>query len=184
MNKGFTLTELLVTLTIFLIITTAVYSGFNLSQKAYSEGQNSVEITQNGRVVMERIAREVRQAKRIIGDFPNERESALNEIFFEDGHILEPYHYIHYFKDNQEVKRQVVGYYFSEDLEETLQPREAVPPGGQTLEEKTLELPAIVGEWVNKLEFWGSEGVINMSLILEKKDKTFNLETRIFPRNF
>ena len=182
-KKGFTLTELLVSLSIFLIITTTVYLIFSLSQKAYKESQDSAEVTQNGRVIIERVVRELRQAKKIIGNFPEERESAVDEIIFENGHVEESYYYIRYFKDNNEIKREMVTYYFSGDSEEGPQSWDSVPPQGQTLELKFLELPITIGEWVNKLEFWGSE-TINISLTLEKKNKSFILETKIFSRNF
>ncbi len=179
---GFTLTELLITITILVIVTSAVYGGYSLSQKAYSGGEASAEITQNGRVIIERIDREIRQAKEIAGDFPEERAFAQEEITFEDGHTETPYHYVHYFKDDGEIKRGVVGYYFSGDPGENLVPWDAVPPVGQTLQTKTLEEPRTVGEWVIGLKFWGSK-VINIALTLQKKDKVFNLESEIFGRN-
>jgi len=138
-NKAFTLTELLISITILVLINGAVYLSYNLSQKAYREGEKLAEITQNGRVIIERMNREIRQAKEITGDSPEERSSAQSEITFEDGHILDPYHYIHYFKTGNIIKREVLGYFFSGDIEETLHPWNALPPQGQTLETKTLE---------------------------------------------
>ena len=182
-NKAFTLTELLITIAILIIITGAVYLSYNLSQKAYRESERAAEITQNGRVIIERMTREIRQAKEIIGDFPEERENALSEITFEDGHISEPYHYIHYFKTNNTIKREVIGYYFSGDSEENLQPWDATPPENQTLETKILEEAKIIGEWVNSLLLWGLRE-INIALTLKKQDKILNLETKVFGRNF
>jgi len=183
LSRGFSLTELLITITILIMVTGAVYGGYSLSQKAYSGGETSAEITQNGRVIIERINREIRQAKEIAGDFPEERASAQEEIIFEDGHIEIPYHYIHYFKADGEIKREVLGYYFSGDPGKTPVPWDAVPPVGQTLQTKTLEEARTIGEWVSDLEFWGSK-VINIALTLQKKDKVFNLESEIFGRNF
>ena len=180
--RGFSLTELLITITILIMVTSAVYGGYSLSQKAYSEGETSAEITQNGRVIIERIDREIRQAKEIVGDFPEERAFAQEEIIFEDGHTETPYHYIRYFKADGEIKREVMGYYFSDDPEKTLVPWDAVPPVIQTLQTKTLEESRTIGEWVSDLEFWGSK-LINIALTLQKKDKVFKLESEIFGRN-
>jgi len=180
--SGFTLTELLITITILVIVTGAVYGGYSLSQKAYSNGEASAEITQNGRVIIERMNREIRQAKEITGDFPEEEESAQNEIIFEDGHIETPYYYIHYFQSDGEIKREVLGYYFSGDITQTLVPWDAIPPVGQTLETKILEENKVIGEWVSNLELWGSK-IININLILQKKDKVFNLKSEILGRN-
>ena len=168
---------------IFAIATGAVYSGFTLSQRAYKQGENMAEITQNGRVIIERINRELRQAKEITGDFPETRENAQEEIIFEDGHISEAYNYIHYFKTDGDIKRKVVGHYFSGDPEESLVPWDAIPPDGQTLETKTIEEEKIIGEWVSGVEFWGL-GIVNIALELTKKEKTLNLETKIYGRNF
>lgn len=183
MKKGFTLIELLITIAIFLMIMAAVYSSFSLSQKASKESQDSAEITQNGRVIIEKISREIRQVKEIVGDFPDTRESAVSSIIFEDGHITDSYHYVHYFKSDGEIKREVLGFYFSADPLQELQPWDALPPPDETLETKTLEAEAVIGEWVEKLEFWGSD-VVNISLTLTKKAKTLVLGTKIFCRNF
>lgn len=180
---AFTLVELLVILAILSIISSALFSVFLLHQKTQKENQAIIEITQNGRVIIERINREIRQAKRIINDLPEEKSSAINAIIFEDGHTDELYHYIHYFQENSEVKRRAIGYYFSGDPEQELQPYNAIPPTGQTLVEKILEPTITIGEWVDKLEFWGDK-VVNLSLTLKKEDKTLLLETSIFGRNF
>lgn len=181
-NEAFTLSEVLIVVAVLMIVTAAVYDGYVLSQKAYRESETSAEITQNGRVILERITREIRQAKEIIGDFPEDRGSAENEITFEDGHISEPYNYIHYFKTDNTVKREVIVYYFFGDPEETPVPWNAIPPLGQTLLTKNLEEARVIGEYVDKLEFWG-ERVINVSLGLQEKDKSLNLETKILGRN-
>jgi prepilin-type N-terminal cleavage/methylation domain-containing protein len=181
-NKGFTLTELLITITILALISGAVYAGFTLSQKAYRESEISAEITQNGRVILERMNREVHQAKEIAGDFPEDKGSAEDEIMFEDGHITDSYHYIHYFKTGDTIEREVVGYYFSGDGSQSLVPWNAVPPAGQTLLAKTLEEAKTIGEWVSDLKIWGTK-IINIALSLEKKDKSLYLETKISGRN-
>jgi len=182
-NKGFTIIELLITIAILMLISGAVYTSFTLSQRAYRESENSAEITQNGRVILQRMNREIHQAKEIVGNFPEERADAQNEITFEDGHISDSYHYIHYFKTDNIVKREVIGYYFSGDAGQNLVPWNAIPPAGQTLLTKTLEEAKIIGEWVSSLEFWGSK-IINIALGLEKQNKNIYFETKILGRNF
>ncbi len=181
-QKAFTLPELLVTMAILIIVIGAVYLAYSLNQQAFREGENTAEITQNGRVIIERLNREIRQAKEIAGNFPEVEESATSTIIFEDGHSTTSYRYIRYFQPDNIVKREILGYYFSGDVEETLVPWDALPPEGQTLETKTLEADKVIGEWVNNLEFWGSE-IINIALTLEKSGKTLYLETKIFGRN-
>ncbi len=182
-KQGFTLAELLISISIFVIVTSAIYSGYLLSQKAYRESEVSAEITQNGRVVIERISREIRQAREIITDLPATSTQATSTMGFEDGHGTTTYRYIFYYQANNEIQRAVMGYYFSADPEQNLVPWDAVPPPGQTLETKTLEEPVIIGEWVNNLGFFGSEGLVGLILQLEKNEKIIDLETKIFSRN-
>jgi len=184
-SNGFTLTELLVTVAIFLLITGAVYSGFSLSQKAYRESELAAEISQNGRVVLERITREIRQAKEIATELseeePIEAVSPADGIIFEDGHGTTTYYYIHYYKEDSSLNREVLGYYFS-DNPGIYVPWNAVPPESQTLEVEILETSKTVGEYITGIKFWGIK-VINVSLFLEKKQKMIELSTKIFGRN-
>lgn len=165
-----------------MLISGAVYTSFTLSQKAYKESENSAEITQNGRVILERMNREIRQAKEIVGNFPEDEASAEDEITFEDGHVSESYHYIHYFKSVDTIKKEVIGYYFSGDAGQTLVPWNTTPPAGQTLLSKTLEEARTTGEWVSDLKIWGSK-IINIALSLKKQDKSLHLEIKILGRN-
>lgn len=85
-KRGFTLTEVLVTIAILVLIIGAVYSAYVLTQRAYQEGEMAAELTQNGRVILERMSREIRQAKEIVTELPEERINPSNEILFQDGH--------------------------------------------------------------------------------------------------
>lgn len=182
---GFTLIELLITFSVLLFVVSAVYVGFNFSQKAYRSSESGAEITQNGRVILERMAREIRQAREIATPLseeePGEAVSPAEGIIFEDGHIANPYYYIHYFKENNEVKREVKVFYFSGNPD-VYQPWDAVPPQGQTLKEEIIESPRTIGEYVSGLKFWGSRN-IKISISLEKMGKSINLKTTIFGRN-
>ena len=180
---GFTLIEVSVTMAILGLVLGAVYSVYNLSQKAYTTEENMIEINQNGRVVFERLSREIRQATEVVTELPVEEALATSTIMFEDGHITEPYNYIRYFQAGSLVKREVVGFYFSEDQQEALVPWDAVPPLGQTLLVKTVQEAQTIGEYVTRLSFWGS-GVVNIALNLDKKDNNLLLRTNIFGRNF
>ncbi|MFC1663783.1 PilW family protein [Patescibacteria group bacterium] len=85
--NGFTLTEILVVITVLALVVGVVYSVYALSQRAYRESEMATEIIQNGRVVLERIAREIRQAKEIVTELPEERVNPSEEIIFQNGNI-------------------------------------------------------------------------------------------------
>jgi len=184
-NKGFTLTELLVSIVILSIVTGAVYLGYSLNQKAYKESERTAEITQNGRVILERITRELHQAREIATELseeePEDPISPVEGIIFEDGHIEDPYNYIHYFKDDEKIKREVIAYYFSENLGVYV-PWDSEPPLGQTLETEIIETSKTVGEYLTVLKFWGTK-VINIFLTLEKNTKKIDFRTKVFSRN-
>lgn len=89
LNTGFTLTEVIVVIIIFTLITGVIFSAVIYSQRSYALGGNVAEIIQNGRVIIERISREIRQAKKIITPLPEEDTNPLGEIKFQDGHLPE-----------------------------------------------------------------------------------------------
>jgi len=180
---GFTLIETLITITILVLVLGVIYGVYLLSQKTYQEGERLSEITQNSRVILERITREVRQAKEIVTELPEEEISATSTLMFEDGHIPEPYHYIHYFQEDNFVQREVIGFYFSDDAGETLVPWDAEPPVGQNLLTKTLAEVQIIGEYITDLKFFGSQ-VIQINLDLAKKNTNLKLSSKVFGRNF
>ncbi|MFH1575355.1 MAG: prepilin-type N-terminal cleavage/methylation domain-containing protein [Candidatus Nealsonbacteria bacterium] len=185
MKFGFTLIEISVTMAILSLVLATVYGVYNLSQKAYITEENMVEITQNGRVVFERLSREIRQATEIVTELSDQESLSTSTIMFEDGHIAEPYHYIRYFQDSSFIKKEVVGFYFSEDQEETLVSWDSVPPPGQVLSIKTIQEAQTIGEYITWLKFWAPmSGMVNIALNLNKKENNLRLETKVFGRNF
>ncbi len=181
---GFTLVETLIITVIFSLISGSIYGIYVLSQQAYLAGEQVAEITQNGRVILERATREIRQAREIVGEeFVEEESEATSEIMFEDGHIVEPYHYIHYFQKDNFFEREVIGFYFSDDTEQTLVSWDSVPLAGQEIETKTLEASQKIGEYVAGIKFFGAK-IVHIVLTLEKKDKILEFRTKVLCRNF
>ena len=183
-SKGFTIIEVLVVISIFVLVLGIIYGSYSLSQKAYREIETTTEINQNARVILERMTREIRQAKEIVTELsdvePEESISPELGIMFEDGHNEESYYYTRYFEDNNNIKKQVIVYYFS-GSPNTFVPYDAIPPEMETLENTILE-DRVVGEYIVGIKFWGQE-VINISITLEKNNKNINFRTKIFARN-
>ena len=198
-NTGFTLVEILITITIFVFVSIAVFNLFSFSQKFYSQGSIQAELLQNGRVILERIAREIRQAEEIVTPLPQVADNPDNppspEIEFQDGHRPSPYehlgsdyYYIRYYISTStgEIYRQYRVYCFDpcstcDDYfqwnDTMIEGEETVYPHPCNLEEK------IIGEYVDNLKFWGA-GLIDISLILKNRGQELDLQTKLFGRNF
>lgn len=187
-KNGFTLAELLVTIAILGLVLGAIYGAYALSQRAYREGEASAELTQNSRVILERMTREIRQAKEIATELPATSTDATSTIKFEDGHDISYVHYVRYFWDevDKTIKREVIAYYFSisgnPNSTSTYVAWDATPPAVESLVTTTLEGPDIIGEYVTDLKLWKSEG-INIFLTLKKGEKSIKLSTKVFGRN-
>ena len=191
-QKGFTLVEILVFITIFLLVSIGIFNIFSFSQIFYSQETFQSELLQNGRVILERITREIRQGESMVPQLPN--NPAL-EIEFQDGHTPSPYAYLasdyyyirYYFSSStKELYRQYKVYCFDPCescntyfrwSDTKIEGTDIIPTHACVLEEK------IIGEYVKNLNFWGS-GLISISLTLNNKGQELTFQTKIFGRNF
>ena len=73
-TTGFTLPEILVSLSLFVLIIFLVNSVYVLSQRAYNKNSDTAELTQNVRVSLDRISREIRQSTNIVTELPATRD--------------------------------------------------------------------------------------------------------------
>lgn len=183
---GFTLFEILVALSLFVVIILIVGSIFILSQRSYSKGAGEAELTQNVRVALDRISRELRQTTNIITALPATNSDPFNppteEIFFQDGHNISQITYIRYYLDGTNLMRKHAAYYF--EPQTTLYvPYNSIDPYGDPPQEYIIENPVIVSEYFNKLNFWGSGGLVRISMGLEKNQNKLNIDSAVYSRN-
>jgi len=195
---GFTLIELLVTITVFLLVMGAIFEISIFSQRFYTTGETQAELLQNGRVILERITREIHQTEEVVTPLPKVLDDPDNpplaEIEFQDGHFPSPYedlnsdyYYIRYYlsTSTNQVSRQYRVYCF--DPCSTcnsyfrwnsikIEDEQTIYSHPCNLEEK------IIGEYVSGLKIWGVK-LIQISLNLEDKNETFELRTKVFGRN-
>lgn len=183
--QGFSLLEILVSLSLFTFAILLVNSMYSLSQKTYNKGASKGELVQNARVSLDRMGRELRQAVDIITVLPATDSAPLNpptnEILFQDGHDISQTTYLRYYLDGTDLKRSHIAYYFSSDPG-TYVTHDSLDQSGYSPEELIIE-DRIVGEYFNELQFWGSGGLVYISLNLEKNQDSFNTETSVFRRN-
>ena len=181
-QQGFTLTELLIAIVIAILITLTILSSFILNQRVLRKSNTKSELTQNARIVIDLMSREIRQADMLVTLLPADDSDPIavaHELQFEDGHINTHTQYIRYYLSDNLLKRQVIVYYFAsdpstyvawDDVDSFGDPTEAV------LEDRT------VGENFNQIDFFGSDNV-NIELELEKSGETVEMKTIINPRN-
>lgn len=197
--NGFTLVEVLVTVTIFVLVLAVIANIYVLSQKFYQEGSVEAELLQNGRIILERLARELRQAEEIVTQLPQTSDNPDNpppsEIEFQDGHRPSPYqalgsdyYYIRYYlpEGSGEMHRQYRVYCFDDCAVCSAYFRwdDTKPENSHQVQTHPCNLEEkAIGEYISGAEFWGA-GLINISLLLSLSGKEVNLKTAIFGRNF
>ena len=195
---GFTMIEVTVTISILIIVIMAVLGISFLGQGFYQRGEVRAEILQNGRIISERMAREIRQADEIITQLPQVPDQPGNppprEIEFQDGHTPSPYSYLgseYYYTyyyittSTNEVHRKYMVYCFDscDVCGEYFRWNDTKMEGEVEINTFPCELEdRIIGEYVQDVNFWGA-GLINISLTLQKDAEQIELNTKVLGRN-
>ena len=182
-NRGMTLIEVIISLAIGSLIFILVSGIYAVSQNTYRFTDAKAEISQNGRVILDRIVREIRQSQRIVTVLPAAAgDSAPDEVMFQDGHDLSRIKYIRYYlNSSKQLNRQVIAYYFpafpdiyvNNDATE----KDTLSPPTQIILEDRL-----IGEFVDDIEFYGDR-LININLYLSKNGENAIMSTAVFGRN-
>jgi prepilin-type N-terminal cleavage/methylation domain-containing protein len=182
-TKGFTLVEIIVAVMLMSLLLLLILSTYLIAQKAYTQSGIHAELIQNGRAVLDRMERELRQATDIVTIIPpDDNNPALipHEIQFQDGHDTSNIHYIRYYLTGSVLKRQVIAYHFLTNpgqyvLHDALDAT-GYPPATLILEDN------IVAEYVGTLNFYG-DTVTYIFIQLTNKNKSVNLLTEFYARN-
>lgn len=184
-SGGFTLLEVIASLALFSIIILLVSDVYLVSQRAYNKNAAIAELTQNARVSLDRISRELRQSADIITSLPPTDTDPGNppsgQIFFRDGHDVTQITYLRYYLDGSNLMREHKAFYFDGD-QSLYVAYGSLDQGGGSPREIVLE-NRVVGEYFSRLEFWGANGLTNISLGLTKNQNNFSVKTSVFSRN-
>jgi len=184
-TAGFTLLEITVSVSMFAVIIILVSNIFLVTQRAYNKNSDIAELTQNARVSLDRISRELRQSANIITALPitdaDPNNPPVNQISFQDGHEISQTTYLRYYLDGTNLMREHKAYYFSQEPSVYVAYNALDQGGAPPLE--TIIDDRITGEYFTELEFWGANGLINVSLSLAKNQNIFSLETSVYSRN-
>ena len=184
-TAGFTLLEVIASISLFTIVIILVSNIYLVTQNAYNKNSNIAELTQNARVSLDRISRELRQSSSIITTLPETNDDPnnppTNQIFFQDGHDTDQITYLRYYLDGTNLMRENKAYYFNEEPSIYVTYNSLDQGGDAPLE--TIIDNRVVGEYFTELYFWGANGLINISLSLAKNQNTFTAKTSVFSRN-
>ena len=180
-QSGFTIAEVLVSIIIGLIILTLVGSIFILSQKVIRKNNTKSELTQNGRITIDLMSREIRQAREIVTVLPIDDSSPPlpHELQFEDGHTTSQIQYIRYYLSNNNFNRQIIVYYFNSDPTTFVRWDDI---DGYGLPTASTTQDRIIGENFNNINFYGNKN-ININFDLQKNNEQIEMGTIINPRN-
>ena len=185
-KSGFTLLEVIIAVAISLLVVLMISSSYFVAQRAYVKADNKAEISQNGRVIIDRLARELRQTPNIITALPADNSDPVltpNEVMFQDGHDISRIAYVRYYLNGSSLSRQLIYYYFPAeptiyvywDAIDTRYP--GVSPQMSIAEDR------LIGEYVSDIEFWGNEKPVYINLNLHKNKDSVILNTSIYGRN-
>lgn len=178
-ETGFTLSELIITLSITMVILILIVSIYILSQRAFRKSQTRYELIQNARVFTDRITRELRQTPEIVTILPETSSGAPSEIMFQNGHNTATISYIKYYLDGADLKRQELHYYFSPETFVKWNADDGF--GGNPTE--SIDEDILVGEYANSLSFFGSANTINIETNFSKNGENNYIATKIAGRN-
>jgi Tfp pilus assembly protein PilW len=183
MKQGFTIFETLIAITVGVTLLGLVLSIYVLSIRSLNSGQDRSELTQDSRVITERITRDIRETRGIATVLPPDPNDVSNpppnDIELQDGHTS-TLQYIRYYLSGTDLKRQIRQYYFAAE------PAIMVPfdaeddfsnPPSLTIVSDTL-----VGQFVNDIDYYG-ENPIYFELILKEGSITHTTKTAIYGRN-
>lgn len=184
-NKtGFTLLETLVGITIGVLLLGLVLAIYTLTIRSVQASETRSELTQNSRVIMERLTRDLRQTRALATVLPPASDDPLHpppdtlEIL--DGHNTSAYLYLRYYLAGADLKRQVKQYYFATDPT-VFVPWDAEDDFGNPPLTAILE-DELVGQYVGSLKFYGLD-LVYIELTLAKGNITHTAASAVFGRN-
>ncbi|PIT95503.1 hypothetical protein COT96_00880 [Candidatus Falkowbacteria bacterium CG10_big_fil_rev_8_21_14_0_10_38_22] len=184
-QNGFTMLEIIVSLALFVIVIILVSSIYLLAQKSYNKSSDLAELTQNARVCLDRLSRELRQSVNIVTALPPTDSDPENppaeEIFFQDGHNISQITYLRYYLDGTNLMREHKAYYFASEPTVYVT-YNTTDQYGNSPDKKILE-NRIIGEYFSQLKFWDNSGSISIAIELNKGSNNFKIRTSVYPRN-
>ena len=179
-KNGFTLIETIVAISLFTIVILVSNSMFIMSQKIYIKGSALSELSQNARISIDKISRELRQSNNLITDFS--LISTSSEIFFQNGHDNNEITYIKYFASSTDLIRKNLAYEFNTDPGIYVY-HDSIDAWGNSPNEISLE-ERVIGEYFDTLEFSFSNGLVGIYSNLNNIHANLKINSKAHIRNW
>lgn len=183
-TRGFTLFEVLIGITIGSLLLGLVLSIYSLTVRSLASGQNRSELANNSRIIIDRLTRDLRQARQIATPLPtisNDPNLAPpSQIEVQDGHNTNSIRYARYYLSGTDLKRQIREYYFPAEPA-VLVTFDAVDDFSNPASVRIIE-DELIGQYVAGLAFYGIN-LITVELQLAKGNITHTTATQFYGRN-
>lgn len=184
-KKAFTLIELIVAIGMALIVVSAAISMTILTKRQIAIGSDKLETVQNARSIMDRLSRDLRQAKEVVTSLNdvNNGGIAKNEIEFENGHSSEKVNYLKYYLNGTDLVKQEHHYQFNID------PNNWVIWNARDDQDQlpvlVIDNNTIVANYISQINFWkNGDSLVRFEVAATSNNKSSTMRTQIFGRNF
>lgn len=173
MNRGYSLVEILVALSVAVLVGGGIMAVYPAFKKGYKFGEIRTDVNQNARLAIDRICREIKGTSEIITALPESPSTPpTSTIFFRNQNT--PISYTTYYLEGTDLKRKVTHYHIPPNYTNQV----AYSPSA----EETIESDAVIAQNITFLDFWGLN-LVNINLTASSNDIEINLTTTCWPRN-
>jgi len=180
-KRAFTLVELLLALMIASLLVSMTAGAYTLFRRTLAQQQTSAELAQNGRVVVDRLSRELRQSPLVVTVLPDDPSDTSvtqpSEIEFESGHDSTMTYY-RYYVSNGVLKLDTKYYYYS-SAPATHVRYTTASPQPQAAVTSTVD----VADRVKSLAFYGDQSVRIVLTTTDGGTQDYKLDTTVLRRN-
>jgi hypothetical protein len=161
-----------------------ILSIYALTMRSINFSQDRGEVSQNSRIIIERLTRDIRQTRDIATILPEDKDdpeiTPPSEIEMRDGHEIEDFQYIRYYLTGTDISRQIRQYYYAAEPE-TLVPFDAADDFGNPPLVTIVE-DELVGQYIDTIIYYGT-GSLTVELGLLKRDIKHSTKTTVYGRN-
>ena len=183
-KPAFTLVELLVALVVASLLILATSQVYSLFRRTMAQEQSQADLSQNARVALDRLSRELRQTPQIVTALPSSPTDVSvpqpSAIEFQDGHTNDLAYYSYYLSGTT-LNEDVVQYTFASSpttrVLSTATDTSGNPP------QRSVISTNIIAEGVSLMNLYESADTISLSLTTTDGTQQYHVETSVGLRN-